>query len=69
MSKNQFRFRLLIVAPATLWLLWVEGLLNTDPAAILFIFLVILSFLLVVLDIRANKLNNTLQHLNNTIKE
>ena len=55
MSKNQLKFRLLIVSPAILLLLWYEGLLNTDPASILLFALVIASVLMVVFDVRAHK--------------
>lgn len=55
MSKNQLRFRLLIVSPAILLLLWYEGLLNTDPITIVLFVLVIASFLMVVFDVRAHK--------------
>jgi Flp pilus assembly protein TadB len=55
MSKNQLRFRLLIVSPAILLLLWHEDLLNTDLETILLFVLVIVSFLMVVFDVRARK--------------
>ena len=55
MSKNQLRFRLLIVSPAILLLLWYEDLLNTDLETILLFVLVIVSFLMVVFDVRAHK--------------
>lgn len=58
MSKNQLRFRLLVVSPAILLLLWYEDLLNTDLETILLFVLVIVSFLMVVFDVRAHKITH-----------
>jgi hypothetical protein len=58
MRRNQLRFRLLIVSPAILLLLWYEGLLNTKPESILFIVLVIISLLMALFDVRARKIKH-----------
>ena len=58
MSKNQLKFRLLIVSPAILLLLWYEGLLNTDPASILLFVLVIVSFLMAFFDVKGRKITH-----------
>jgi hypothetical protein len=69
MTRNQLRFRLLVISPVIGFLSWREGLLNAEPTALLLLVVAFAAFWFALFDIRANKKSNTNQHMNNNTKE
>lgn len=69
MTKNQFRLRLLVIAPAMIFLAWHEGLLNDEPKTILLLIIAVVVFLFALFDIRNDKQSNSNQQINDNSKE